>query len=157
MTPSASVPMLWCSDGADYGDQEVNPLEKGSYFGRWCVEAVAAAKVLGIDDGQCLGHERYPGDFLRPDGPGTHVDRGALAKLGRWVRDVDTWRGLGRNALGIVAFLMVWALFPSALLRGAGIDAVWVGLFNVLSAFFAMWLVLGFRRDGGSGEDEIRR
>lgn len=56
----------------DYGNPEVNPLEKGSYFGRWCVEAVAAVKAFGIDDSLCLGHEHYPGDLLRPNGPSTH-------------------------------------------------------------------------------------
>jgi len=56
----------------DYGDPEVNPLEKGSYFGRWCVEAVAVVKAFGLDDSLCLGHEHYPGDLLRPQGPSTH-------------------------------------------------------------------------------------
>ncbi|WP_207282548.1 PoNi-like cognate immunity protein [Pseudomonas sp. FW300-N2F2] len=52
-----------------YGD--VN-FEGGAYFGRWCVEAVAAVKAFGLDDSQCLGLEHYPGDLLRPDGPSTH-------------------------------------------------------------------------------------
>jgi len=69
-----------------YGDPEKHPLEKGSYFGRWCVEAVAAVKAFGLDDGLCLGHEHYPGDLLRPDGPSTHPVRdekkkGWLSKL----------------------------------------------------------------------------
>ena len=38
--------------------------EDGAFFGRWCVEAVAAAKAFGIDDSLCLGHEYYPGDLL---------------------------------------------------------------------------------------------
>lgn len=59
----------------DYGDPEINPMEKGSYFGRWCVEAVAAVKAFGLDDSLCLGHEHYPGDFLRPDDPSTHRNR----------------------------------------------------------------------------------
>ncbi len=59
----------------DYGDPESNPMEKGSYFGRWCVEAVAVVKAFGLDDRLCAGHEHYPGDFLRPDGPSTHRDR----------------------------------------------------------------------------------
>ncbi|HUX89571.1 MAG TPA: PoNe immunity protein domain-containing protein [Gallionellaceae bacterium] len=58
-----------------YGDSEKNPLEMGSYFGRWCIEAVAAVKAFGLDDSLCLGHEHYPGDLLRPDGPSTHPDR----------------------------------------------------------------------------------
>lgn len=58
-----------------YGDPDKHPLEKGSYFGRWCIEAVAAVKAFGLDDSQCLGHEHYPGDLLRPDGPSTHPVR----------------------------------------------------------------------------------
>jgi hypothetical protein len=58
-----------------YGDPEKHPLEKGSYFGRWCIEAVAAVKAFGLDDRLCLGHEHYPGDLLRPDGPSTHPAR----------------------------------------------------------------------------------
>lgn len=55
-----------------WGDPEKHPLEMGSYFGRWCIEAVAAVKAFGLDDSLCLGHEHYPGDLLRPDGPSTH-------------------------------------------------------------------------------------
>jgi hypothetical protein len=55
-----------------YGDPEKHPLEMGSYFGRWCIEAVAVVKAFGLDDSLCLGHEHYPGDLLRPDGPSTH-------------------------------------------------------------------------------------
>jgi len=58
-----------------YGDPEKHPLSMGSYFGRWCIEAVAAVKAFGIDDSRCLGHEHYPGDLLRPDGPTTHPAR----------------------------------------------------------------------------------
>ena len=58
-----------------YGDPEKHPLEMGSYFGRWCIEATAAVKALGLDDSLCLGHEHYPGDLLRPDGPTTHPVR----------------------------------------------------------------------------------
>lgn len=69
-----------------YGDPVKHPLEKGSYFGRWCLEAVAAVKAFGLDDSQCLGHEHYPGDLLRPNGPSTHpvrpeAKRGWLSKL----------------------------------------------------------------------------
>ncbi len=71
-----------------YGDPEKHPLEMGSYFGRWCVEAVAAVKAFGLDDSLCLGHEHYPGDLLRPDGPSTHPERqdlkpGLFARLFR--------------------------------------------------------------------------
>lgn len=52
-----------------YGDSN---FEGGAYFGRWCVEAVAAVKAFGLDDSACLGHEHYPGDLLRPNGPSTH-------------------------------------------------------------------------------------
>jgi len=71
-----------------YGDPVKHPLEKGSYFGRWCIEAVAAVKAFGIDDSLCLGHEHYPGDLLRPDGPSTHVQRrvGWLGKLAQRFR-----------------------------------------------------------------------
>ena len=58
-----------------YGDPVKHPLSMGSYFGRWCIEAVAAVKAFGIDDSLCLGHEHYPGDLLRPDGPTTHVQQ----------------------------------------------------------------------------------
>ena len=50
-------------------------LDDSGYFGRWCVEAVAAVKAFGLDDRLCLGHEHYPGDLLRPDGPSTHAYR----------------------------------------------------------------------------------
>lgn len=55
-----------------YGDPEKHPLEAGSYFGRWCIEAAAAVQAFSLDDSQCLGHPHYPGDLLRPEGPGTH-------------------------------------------------------------------------------------
>lgn len=48
------------------GDQN---FEGGAYFGRWCLEAAAAAKAFGIDDHLCLGHEHYPADLIRPDAP----------------------------------------------------------------------------------------
>ena len=69
-----------------YGDPEKHPLEKGSYFGRWCIEAVAAVKAFGLDDSLCLGHEHYPGDLLRPDGPSTHPAPSATKTglLARW-------------------------------------------------------------------------
>ncbi|TFY97336.1 PoNe immunity protein domain-containing protein [Ramlibacter rhizophilus] len=65
-----------------YGDPVKHPLEMGSYFGRWCIEAVAAVKAFGIDDSLCLGHEHYPGDLLRPDGPSTHRPRQEHARPG---------------------------------------------------------------------------
>ena len=47
----------------------------GAYFGQWCLEAAAAAKMFDLDDSLCLGHRHYPGDFLRPNGPTTHPPR----------------------------------------------------------------------------------
>jgi hypothetical protein len=70
-----------------YGDPAKNPLSMGSYFGRWCIEAVAAVKAFELDDSLCLGHEHYPGDLLRPNGPTTHPSRrneptgGLIARL----------------------------------------------------------------------------
>lgn len=55
-----------------YGDEN---FEGGAYFGRWCVEAVAAVKAFDMDDSQCLGLEHYPGDLLRPNEPSTHPAR----------------------------------------------------------------------------------
>ena len=61
--------------------------EGGAYFGRWCVEAAAAAKLFGIDDSLCCGLEHYPGDLLRPEGPSTHQLRiFALPKPEPWWR-----------------------------------------------------------------------
>jgi len=58
----------------------------GAYFGRWCVEAVAAVKAFGIDDSLCLGHEHYPGDLLRPHGPTTH-----RLRHGDWRDKLSVW------------------------------------------------------------------
>ena len=62
--------------------------EGGAYFGRWCVEAVAAVKAFGMDDSLCLGHPHYPGDLLRPDGPSTHSSKARRKPswLSRWLR-----------------------------------------------------------------------
>ena len=54
-------------------DFDKHPLKSGSYFGCWCIEAVAAVKAFGLDDSLCLGNEHYPGDLLRPDQPSTHT------------------------------------------------------------------------------------
>ena len=59
-----------------YGNKN---FEGGAYFGRWCVEAVAAVKAFGLDDSRCLGHEHYPGDLLRSQGPTTHPMRADIA------------------------------------------------------------------------------
>ncbi|PHN26485.1 PoNe immunity protein domain-containing protein [Pseudomonas sp. ICMP 561] len=55
-----------------YGDPEKNPLEMGSYFGRWCIEAIAAVEAFKLDDSRCVGHPHYPGDLLCPEVAGTH-------------------------------------------------------------------------------------
>ncbi|MHA6848775.1 PoNe immunity protein domain-containing protein [Ralstonia syzygii] len=81
----------------DYGDPEKFPLEKGSYFGRWCIEAVAAVKAFGLDDNLCLGHEHYPGDLLRPDGPSTHKPRAQVDKPGVLARLLSKFRGSGNG------------------------------------------------------------
>lgn len=47
----------------------------GAYFGFWCIEAVAVVRAFDIDDSLCLGLLNYPGDFLRPNGPSTHLER----------------------------------------------------------------------------------
>lgn len=74
-----------------YGDPAKSPLEMGSYFGRWCIEAVAATKAFHLDDSLCLGHEHYPGDLLRPDGPSTHSAR-SDAKAGWFTRLLAQWQ-----------------------------------------------------------------
>ena len=122
----------------DYGNPEVNPLEKGSYFGRWCVEAVAAVKAFGLDDTLCLGHEHYPGDLLRPDGPSTHRARRADSKGG----------GVRAQLLAVLAFVVTWGLFPNQWLLGLGLDATWVGGGKVLAAVAAAWWVLARLRGG---------
>lgn len=53
-------------------DRHPPNLEGGGYFGYWCLEAIAAVKVFGLDDSLCLGHSHYPGDLLRPNSPSTH-------------------------------------------------------------------------------------
>jgi hypothetical protein len=73
-----------------YGDEN---FEGGAYFGRWCVEAVAAVKAFGIDDSLCLGHPNYPGDLLRPDGPSTHPMRAEISDPGK-AATVTPKRGL---------------------------------------------------------------
>lgn len=65
-----------------YGDPIKHPLNMGSYFGRWCIEAAVVAKVFGINDSLCLGLEYYPGDLLRPNGPSTHAGDASAAKTG---------------------------------------------------------------------------
>jgi hypothetical protein len=65
-----------------YGDPVKHPLNMGSYFGRWCIEAAVVAKVFGIDDSLCVGIENYPGDFLRPDGPSTHISDATAVRRG---------------------------------------------------------------------------
>lgn len=70
-----------------YGDPVKHPLETGSYFGRWCIEAIAAVKAFETDDRLCLGHEYYPGDLLWSDGSSTHTLHFSLEQpTGFWGR-----------------------------------------------------------------------
>ncbi|WP_332879553.1 PoNe immunity protein domain-containing protein [Massilia sp. S19_KUP03_FR1] len=50
-----------------YGDPARHPLDKGSYFGRWCIEAAVVAKMFDLDDSLCLAEEHYPGALLHPE------------------------------------------------------------------------------------------
>lgn len=59
---AATIEPFWYS----YGDLKLVPLETGMYFGRWCIEAVAAVKVFGMDDSKCIGHDHYPAELLKP-------------------------------------------------------------------------------------------
>lgn len=73
----------------EYGNEN---FEGGAYFGRWCVEAVAAVKAFGLDDSLCLGHPAYPGDLLRPQGPTTHPLRDS-ALMSSTTADVTQQQG----------------------------------------------------------------
>lgn len=129
----------------DLGDPEINPLEKGSYFGRWCVEAVAAVKAFGLDDTLCMGHEHYPGDLLRPQGPSTHPDRhGVQAGLQRLLRPSSggAAKAVWRQLAAVLAFLVTWGVFPAGWLTSLGVDAAWVGLLKIVAALAVAWLVV---------------
>jgi hypothetical protein len=81
-----------------YGNPEKTPLEMGSYFGRWCIEAVAAVEAFNLDDSQCVGHPHYPGDLLRPDVPSTHRPHQADTpqvdkKIRGWREVFGSWLG----------------------------------------------------------------
>lgn len=56
------------------------------------------------------------------------------------------WRAVIRNVMGILAFLLVFAIFPNQWLLGLGLDAMWVGLAQIVSAILAAWWVVGFRQ-----------
>ncbi|WP_051525410.1 PoNe immunity protein domain-containing protein [Methylobacillus glycogenes] len=43
-----------------FGDPVKSRLAGGCYFGRWCLEAVAAVKAFNLDDSACLGHDIIP-------------------------------------------------------------------------------------------------
>lgn len=52
------------------------------------------------------------------------------------------WRTVIRNVMGILAFLLVFAIFPNQWLLGLGVDAMWVGLAKiVLAVLAAAWIV----------------
>lgn len=74
-----------------FGDPDKSRLAGGCYFGRWCLEAVAAVKAFNLDDSTCLGHEYYPGDLLRPDGPSTHPYRPEPVQ--GWLEKILTYFG----------------------------------------------------------------
>jgi hypothetical protein len=140
-----------------YCDPRKHPLEAGSYFGCWCIEAVAAVKAFGLDDSLCLGHEHYPGDLLRPNGPSTHRTPGGGAGSSPAAQGQGSGTAPGaagaqrtslwRYALATLAFLLTWGLFPGQTLAELGMDYVWVGLAKITAAIAAAWLVLEYRRD----------
>jgi hypothetical protein len=140
-----------------YGDLAKQPLALGNYFGCWCIEAVAAVKAFGLDDSLCLGHEHYPGDLLRPNGPSTHRTPGGGAGSSPAAQGQGSGTAPGaagaqrtslwRYALATLAFLLTWGLFPGQTLAELGMDYVWVGLAKITAAIAAAWLVLEYRRD----------
>lgn len=69
-----------------YGDPIKHPLSMGSYFGRWCLEAAAAAKMFTLDDSACLGHEHYPGDFLHPEGSSAKPEIARMDAASGWLK-----------------------------------------------------------------------
>lgn len=114
-----------------YGDPVKHPLEGGSYFGRWCIEAVAAVKAFGLDDSLCLGHEHYPGDLLRPNGPSTHPVRAVEPQA-----KVDSsWFGKVLATLAaLVVFITVWGSFPTEFLFRNGMPWEWIGLLKLVGS-----------------------
>lgn len=76
---------------------------EGAYFGYWCIEAVAAAKALGMDDHLCRGLPHYPGDLLHPDGPSTHPAASATvkARAEKLIELPTTWRDRVRKQLHV--------------------------------------------------------
>ncbi|MCQ2993169.1 PoNi-like cognate immunity protein [Pseudomonas syringae] len=74
-----------------YGDPEKNPLEMGSYFGRWCIEAIAAVEAFKLDDSRCVGHPHYPGDLLCPEVAGTHGPQKEGKKIRRLREAFGRW------------------------------------------------------------------
>lgn len=50
-----------------YGDPVRHPLEKGSYFGRWCIEAAVVAKMFDVDDSLAFAEEHYPAALVHPE------------------------------------------------------------------------------------------
>lgn len=60
LSKSGKAQPFWC----DFGDPIKNPLSMGSYFGRWCFEAAAFAKVFHLNDSLCIDHPHYPSDII---------------------------------------------------------------------------------------------
>lgn len=133
------------------------PLARGSYFGCWCIEAVAAVKAFGLDDSLCLGHAHYPGDLLRPHGSGTHrapsgEDGPGAAALGHG-SEPAAQPGAGRERVGALryvlaalAFFLTWGMFPSQALAELGVGYAWIGLAKIVAAITAACLVADYRR-----------
>lgn len=62
-----------------------------------------------------------------------------------------------RHVMAIMAFLLIWAVFPNQWLLGLGLDAAWVGLLKILAAIGAAWLVVGRGQPHGTQADQENR
>lgn len=127
-----------------YGDPVKHPLEMGSYFGRWCIEATAAVKAFGIDDRLCLGHEHYPGDLLRPNASMTHAIRSADARPGfvararRLLRPTPLSGASVADGMGSMGGSVPSVSECITLINRRKIAFVWAGLICIpASAFFS--------------------
>lgn len=57
------------------------------------------------------------------------------------------WRTVIRNVMGVLAFFLVFAIFPNQWLLGLGLDAMWVGWRRSCQPFWRLggWLAFGRR------------
>lgn len=62
-----------------------------------------------------------------------------------------------RYSLATLAFLFVWAAFPNRWLLSMGLDAAWVGLFQLLTVFGAVLLIAGKKQSERTRKDEEMR